>query len=205
MTSYYLGFDVEATGEYHDLLSVAFTLCNKDGAVVEQKLFVIAPTPDGPFKPIHTDAVIDAKEDYKWSERCWEEFGRHHIDVINATQNSKDAVRISFADASHEIRKYFDYVCSEYSPLVGVDNAAFDSTYMNNLFCSDGEMPIEYQRTRDGSLVYEGITDYGSVLAYLRLNNRTEYDRVKESVAVLNDHNPLNDSHRHALYLSKLY
>jgi hypothetical protein len=204
MPSTYLGFDVEATGEYHDLLSVAFTLCAKDGTVLDQKLFVIAPNPTYvPYQRAHT--IINAKEDYNWSDRCWEEFGRHHIDIINATQNSEDAIKLSYADAPKEIRKYFDYVCSEYSPLVGVDNAAFDCTYMNNLFCSDGEMPIEYQRTQDGVLAYEGITDYGSVLTYLRLHKPAECDMVRESILVPNDHNPLNDSHRHALYLSKLY
>lgn len=188
---YFLGFDVETSGEFHahQLMSVAFSLVNDDTMVVDQHLFIITP---------HS-GKIDAEDDYEWSPRCWEEFGRHHIDTINATQNtmpSENVTRVSLTDAPYRIREYFDEVCREYQPTVGVDNAAYDCLWVSRLFTSAGLQPLEYQAREDSKNMYCGVIGYSSALRYLPKGIIT--------VTIPNDHNPLNDSLRHALFLRGL-
>lgn len=193
MTKYYLGFDVETAGEYHEnqLMSIAFSLVDDNGDVVNQRLFIIVP------EGIKKTARIDAEIDYCWSARCWNEFGKVHIDTINATQNTPSSgvvTRVKLRNAAAVVRKYYDDVCSKYRPKVGVDNPAYDCMWVSRLLTASNMQPLEYQ-ARDGvGNVYAGIIGYSSVLRYL----------PRPIVDVPNDHNPMNDSLRHALFVMHL-
>jgi hypothetical protein len=192
---YYLGFDVETAGEYHEaqLMSVAFSIVDDAGSTVEHHLFIIVPD------DMKKDDHIDVETDYEWSKRCWEEFGCHHHMTLNATQNtpkSRDVTRVKLRGAAMVIRKYYDEVCAEYEPKVGVDNPAYDCFWISRLFTSKGLRPMEYQKKKDGTIAYRGVVGYSSALRYLPKGTIT--------VMVSNDHDPLNDSLRHALHMMHL-
>lgn len=198
---YILSFDVEATGEHHDLLSVSFVVVDgRSYNVVDSIGFVVIPNEKN-----ENEAILVA-DDYNWGERCWREFGRIHEEILNATMNNPWFIRVSFDKAPRVIRKRFDDLCQKYEPRVSVDNAAFDCYHLNRTFARDGLPTIEYQMNAAGHLSYEGVIDTTSILSYIASSQGKEVANViRKSVTVPNDHNPLNDATRHALITAHLY
>lgn len=198
-SSYILSFDVETTGEHHDLLSTVFVVLDgRSYEIVESAGYVI--TPRNKHEP------ISVADDYKWGQRCWDEFGQHHTDVLNATQNDPWHIHLSYDEASRTIRQQFDELCQKYEPLVTVDNAAFHCYHLNKLFGHSGQLTIEYQMNSLGKISYRGVTDTSSILSYIKSSQGRMVARaIRNLVRVPNDHITLNDARQHAILAAHLF
>lgn len=197
INTYIIGFDVETTGatKEAELLSVSFTVVSQETKeVVDQVLYVIEPESGA--------GTIDVVTDYTWETKCWDEFGSKYVDILNSVQNHPEAIRVPRTMIGKVIREYIDSWSVNTKCKLYVDNAAFDSLWLSNALRNSDHAVLEYQRKNIGSGTeyrYCGVNDYGNVVRTLTAIDES-YKTLFGSVSVENDHDPRNDSHRHALF-----
>lgn len=197
VNTYIIGFDVETTGatKEAELLSVSFSVVDLGTKeLVDQVLYVI--------EPLSGAGTIDVVTDYSWETKCWEEFGSKYVDVLNNVQNHPEAIRVPYKMIGKVIREYIDNWSVHNKCKMYVDNAAFDSLWLSNALRKSNHAVLEYQLKKNrlnNEYKYCGVNDYGNVVRTLTAIDE-KYKVLFDSVTVENDHDPRNDSHRHALF-----
>lgn len=198
---YILGFDVETTGRapIGQMISFSMSLVSLEEKLICQKLFIILPS--GYYQEYSGDKPIknkiDVLNDYPWESCCLKEFGKKNKDILNEVMNTPEDEDTFVGHEEYiatKSRTVFDSLYTLFPYKTYVDNAAFDSCWLSNLWTKYDLFPVEYQKDTFGNEIYTGVNGY-SPLA--RLNKYT--NEINLDIFVENDHDPRNDSLRHAL------